>query len=130
MSLPKKTAWDTPQCIEMCRPRTCRKRPIGANRTGLDRARQGMTLVYSIQYTLVSQGDSPFPCSWVTTVSLTAGPGHSWSFCGTGGGLPTQVRAALQSADGLLQIWERYTVSIICIHIMTDERKLQRILNS
>lgn len=52
----QKNACDAPQCPETCRPRTCRKRPIGANRTGLEMTVTGYDTC--IQYTV-------FQCSLV-----------------------------------------------------------------
>ena len=129
----KKKACDAPQCPEMCRPRTCRKRPIGANRTGLEMTAtgyDGMTLVYSIQFSSVHLCVTRYitlpvlSCSLV--MSLAAGPGHSWSFCGAGGGLPKPSQSSFAASWWSLA----NTVSTPCVQIMTDEGQLQRILNS
>lgn len=105
----KKNACDAPQCPEMCRPRTCRKRPIGANRTGLEMTATGYDTC--IQYTV-------FQCSLVCHKVFHHSRAH-WSChrlqalvtAGASaeqvGACPSQARAAVQPADGLLQIWER-----------------------
>ena len=129
----KKNACDAPQCPEMCRPRTCRKRPIGANRTGLEMTVTGYDTCiqqFSSVHLCVTRYITLPVLSCSLVMSSAAGPGHSWSFCGAGGGLPKPEQLCSQLMVSCKSGKDANTVSTPCVQIMTDEGKLQRILNS